>query len=156
MRKGYIGAIGDDLPAIFPLLMRLVLFFSAFKLSYDDYIIKNEQIRLFRASMEIASVMESDGAVTPEEFESRCRDAQLLGVDYRCAFYIDIPDSPVKIVPCRFPVDRDLEKELEYMKRINSLVFPITIYYDVADPNTGRTLVNTTISMLRVRTWHLA
>jgi hypothetical protein len=155
LKKGYIGAIGDDLPAIFPLLMGLVLFFSAFNLTYDDYNLKNTELRIFRASIEIASVLEGDGGVTANSFDERCRDAALLGIDYSSAFYAEILEAPSRIAPCGYPYDRNLEEELTYIKRVNSVVFPITVYETITDPRTGRQIQNTTIAMLRVRAWRL-
>ena len=51
MKKGYIGPLGDDFPALFPIILGLVLFFGAVSLTYQIYEMKNAQVNSMRANI---------------------------------------------------------------------------------------------------------
>ncbi len=52
-KKGFIGAIGDDLPSIIPIVIALMLFFSVFSSTLTTYNNRNAD---FRQKIEIISV----------------------------------------------------------------------------------------------------
>lgn len=48
--KGYLGPLGDDFPAIFPIAMGLLFFFSAITLTYNYYNEKHDTAILMEAN----------------------------------------------------------------------------------------------------------
>ncbi|MCD4740330.1 hypothetical protein K8R43_04010 [archaeon] len=54
MKKGYIGPIGDDFPAMFPILLGLMLFFGAVTVTYNVYEAKNSRVNAMRANIMIS------------------------------------------------------------------------------------------------------
>jgi hypothetical protein len=50
-RRGFIGPLGDDFPAIFPIAMGLMFFFGAISLTYLNYTDKRDTATLMRANL---------------------------------------------------------------------------------------------------------
>ncbi len=48
--RGYLGPLGDDFPAIFPISMGLLLFFSAITMTYNYYNMKHDTAMLMEAN----------------------------------------------------------------------------------------------------------
>lgn len=52
--RGFIGPLGDDFPAIFPIALGLMFFFGAITIAYNAYDYKNTQSNLIRANIMIS------------------------------------------------------------------------------------------------------
>ncbi|MFC2174409.1 hypothetical protein ACFLQ2_00880 [archaeon] len=57
--RGYLGPLGDDFPAIFPIALGLMLFFSAITLTYDYYTEKRNAALLIEANVALAKAARS-------------------------------------------------------------------------------------------------
>lgn len=62
-KKGFIGAIGDDLPSLIPIFLGLVVFFSVFLSVFNDYNSKNNLFNLNQEAVEISMQLKSDPVI---------------------------------------------------------------------------------------------
>jgi hypothetical protein len=70
MKRGFIGPLGDDFPAIFPIALGLMFFFASISVAYDSYYYKDTQSTLLRANVMISRSVRQQGVMT----ESYWRD----------------------------------------------------------------------------------
>lgn len=64
MKKGYIGALGDDFPALFPILLGLLLFFGSITLTYQVYELRSKQINAMRANVMLSRAVRTQRQFT--------------------------------------------------------------------------------------------
>ncbi|MCK4327710.1 MAG: hypothetical protein KAW41_04505 [Candidatus Diapherotrites archaeon] len=67
--RGYIGPLGDDFPAIFPIAMGLLLFFSAITLTYDYYNTKHDAALLLEANTALAKAARAQLVFTQDYWD---------------------------------------------------------------------------------------
>ena len=67
--RGYIGPLGDDFPAIFPIAMGLMFFFSAITLTYDYYNTKHDAALLMEANTALAKAARAQLVFTQEYWD---------------------------------------------------------------------------------------
>ena len=57
MKRGYLGPLGDDFPAIFPVAFGLMLFFGAITLTFDLYTYKQDTVAIMRANLALSKAV---------------------------------------------------------------------------------------------------
>lgn len=81
--KGFLGPIGDDLPSLIPLILSLVIFFSAFTYAFNVFNYKSEAFRYDLDTMNIVRVMRASGYITgPENFQQLCNSVTVTDLRY--------------------------------------------------------------------------
>ena len=80
---GYIGPMGDDFPSIFPLLLGLVVFFSALYTAYATYQTKNDIVQTMRANILISRAIRYQVVFDEDYWKSACNLALGLRGDYQ-------------------------------------------------------------------------
>jgi len=75
MKRGYLGPLGDDFPAIFPVAFGLMLFFAAITLTFNLYNYKQDTVALMRSNIALSKAVRSQ-LIFDEElfFGERGRD----------------------------------------------------------------------------------
>lgn len=64
--KGFIGAIGDDLPSLIPIIFALVLFFAVFGYSLDVFHQKTDFMQMKLSGLQIASTIKQNSLLSGE------------------------------------------------------------------------------------------
>ncbi len=84
VRRGFIGPIGEDLPSLIPLLLALVIFFSAFTFTFTIFGSKSSDFDADLAALSVARVMRSTSYISSEkEFFSLCNSLSIFGLRFR-------------------------------------------------------------------------
>jgi hypothetical protein len=82
-QKGFIGAIGDDLPSLIPIVVALLLFFSIFTLTLNTYNSKNFDIRKQIGLMSISRSIKGESLIQDiGQFNQNCNDSKLKKHNY--------------------------------------------------------------------------
>lgn len=90
--KGFIGAIGDDLPSLIPIFLGLVVFFAVFLGVFNDYNAKNKVFDLNQEAIEISMQLKSDPVITSySHFQEKCK---ITSKKKWVAFIVDLPLNP--------------------------------------------------------------
>ncbi|MFH0905704.1 MAG: hypothetical protein V1824_00015 [archaeon] len=72
-KKGFIGAIGDDLPSLIPIFVGLVIFFSVFQNTYTVYKKNSDLYSLEQEAISIASSLKQEPVIANYEgFTKSC------------------------------------------------------------------------------------
>ncbi|MCD6414625.1 MAG: hypothetical protein J7L23_03275 [Candidatus Diapherotrites archaeon] len=83
MRKGYIGPLGDDFPALLPIALGLLMFFSAISLAYAIHDAKSTTVNLMRANVMISRSIREDVHFTREYWTGEaCSKMNNTAVNY--------------------------------------------------------------------------
>lgn len=81
--KGFIGAIGDDLPALIPIIIGILIFFSVFTNTLIVYDQKNVEIRQQIELSSISRTVKTDSLILSfNEFERNCNMSKLKRSNY--------------------------------------------------------------------------
>ena len=80
--KGYLGPLGDDFPAIFPIAMGLMFFFASITLTYDYYTSKQDIATLMKANVALAKAARSQIVFDDEHWDSVCRITDKTKANY--------------------------------------------------------------------------
>ncbi len=76
--KGFIGAIGDDLPSLIPIIFALLIFFTAFSAALGMYNSENAQVSTEMGMLSIARVLKGDSLLlNVNQFLGRCDDVKI-------------------------------------------------------------------------------
>jgi hypothetical protein len=89
-KKGFIGAIGDDLPSLIPILISLLLFFTIFSLTLNTYNSKNVILRKNMGLMSISRELKGDSLILDvNQFKLRCDNTRLTthAYNFRVGIY---------------------------------------------------------------------
>ena len=95
MIKGFIGPIGDDLPAIIAIMLALTLFFSGLTFALNTYDEKMYNLRIFKGSLEISKIFVSDGLVNVNELDKLKTQAGFPAMTYGLEFDVGFADSGI-------------------------------------------------------------
>jgi hypothetical protein len=88
--KGFIGAIGDDLPSLIPIFLGLVVFFSVFLGVFNDYNAKNRTYTSNQEAIEISMQLKSDPVIVDyTHFNDKCN--KIKTTKNWNAFLVDLP-----------------------------------------------------------------
>lgn len=72
-KKGFIGAIGDDLPSLIPIIVALLLFFTIFSITLSSYNEKNLLLRKNMSLMNISRELKGDSLIAgADQFLNNC------------------------------------------------------------------------------------
>ncbi len=89
-KKGFIGAIGDDLPSLIPIFVGLVIFFAVFLNVFNDYNAKNKLFNLNQEAVEISMQLKSDPVIIDyDHFMEKCENIKTT--KKWNAFLVDLP-----------------------------------------------------------------
>ena len=94
-RRGYIGPIGDDFPSIFPLLLGLLIFFSALYVAYLSYQSKNDAVQCMRANLMMSRAVRYQVYFDDRYWDYACHLGLALRGNYRVnlIMWIEYKDS---------------------------------------------------------------
>lgn len=67
-QKGYIGAIGDDLPSLIPLFLGIVLFFAVFITTYTNYTQSTNLYGTQNEALRIALILKEEPLIIDHNF----------------------------------------------------------------------------------------
>jgi hypothetical protein len=67
-QKGYIGAIGDDLPSLIPLFLGIVLFFAVFISTYNTYRSSTDVYSSQNEALRIANILKEEPIIIDYSF----------------------------------------------------------------------------------------
>jgi len=82
-KKGFIGAIGDDLPSLIPIVFALLIFFSAFTATLAIYNSENAAVQTDMGMLSIARNLKGDSLVLNlSQFQERCDNVRLPNYPY--------------------------------------------------------------------------
>lgn len=82
-KKGFIGAIGDDLPSLIPIIIAILIFFTVFTNTLMVYDQKNSEIRKQIELSSISRVIKTDSLILNfQQFESSCNATKLRRSNY--------------------------------------------------------------------------
>ncbi len=89
-KKGFIGAIGDDLPSLTPIFIGLMIFFAVFLNVFNDYNTKNKMYGLNQEAIEISMQLKSDPVIISyDHFIKKCD--KINSTKKWMAFLVDLP-----------------------------------------------------------------
>ncbi len=81
--KGFIGPIGDDLPALIPIVVSLLLFFTIFSVTLNAYNTKNTEINKQTLMISASREIKGDSIILGiEQFNERCEKVNLKYYPY--------------------------------------------------------------------------
>jgi hypothetical protein len=82
-KKGFIGAIGDDLPSLIPIVFALLIFFSAFTATLSIYNSENASVSTDMGMLSIARNLKGDSLVLNlSQFSDRCDNIRVPSYPY--------------------------------------------------------------------------
>ncbi len=88
--KGFIGAIGDDLPSLIPIFLGLIIFFSVFLNTYNVYKDNTDLYSLQQEGISISMILKSEPLIPDyDEFERIC--SKINSTKRWTAFLVDLP-----------------------------------------------------------------
>jgi len=77
-KKGFIGSIGDDVPALIPIVISIVIFFSAFGYSMNLFNLKTDTYLKTMEAFSIARTAKGNNVIsTFDDFNKACEKNQL-------------------------------------------------------------------------------
>jgi hypothetical protein len=89
-KKGFIGAIGDDVPSLIPIIVALLLFFTIFSITLNSFNTKNFELQKNLGLISISRELKGDSLlIGVEQFLDRCEKSRLNihEYNYRSAIY---------------------------------------------------------------------
>ena len=82
-KKGFIGAIGDDLPSLIPIVFALLIFFSAFSATLAIYNSENTTVQTNMGMLSIARNLKGDSLILNlSQFQERCDNVRVPSYPY--------------------------------------------------------------------------
>jgi hypothetical protein len=81
--KGFIGAIGDDLPSLIPIIVALLIFFSVFSVALNTYNSQNYSFEKKMGMLSVARLVKGDSLLlSVDQFIERCDQAKMNKYPY--------------------------------------------------------------------------
>ncbi len=95
--KAFLGAIGDDLPSLIPLVFAILIFMSVFISTWNTYTEKTEKMQIFLYALKLGDVLSSkDYLSTYGDFEKNCQRAQTEKKYRFIAGLVHLPPNPLE------------------------------------------------------------
>ncbi len=88
-QKGYIGAIGDDLPSLIPLFLGIVLFFAVFITTYNTYKTNTDFYSDQNEALRISLILKEEPLIISHDFFQNLCDKVDTKYNWT-AFLIDV------------------------------------------------------------------
>lgn len=95
--KGYLGAIGDDFPSIFPIAFGLIFFFGSITITYNNYNQKRDIGQTMRANLLLSKGARRETLVTEEAWGEACQFFKSTKANYGVGGYMMIEDEEGKV-----------------------------------------------------------
>jgi hypothetical protein len=100
-RKGFIGAIGDDLPSLIPIVFALLIFFTVFTTTLNVYNSANSNVATEMGMLSVARTLKGDSLMlNVTQFQKRCDDVR-------------IQSYPHNFMVAVYKADKDLDTVIE-------------------------------------------
>ena len=81
--RGYIGPIGDDIPSLIPIVVGLVIFFSAFAFSLNEFNSRSQAFAADRDALLIANTLKGSSYISSyNSFKEACQGLRVRGLKY--------------------------------------------------------------------------
>lgn len=91
-QKGYIGAIGDDLPSLIPIFIGLLIFFSVFLNTYNNYKSETKSFDMHQDAIDVSMTLRTDPVITDyNHFTDICNKVNTNR--NWTAFLVDLPQN---------------------------------------------------------------
>jgi len=102
-KRGFIGAIGDDLPSLIPIVFALLIFFSAFSATLSIYNSENARVSIDMGMLSIARNLKGDSLLlNVSQFEKRCDDLRIQKYPYNFMVAVYSADKDLDTVIADF------------------------------------------------------
>jgi len=99
--KGFIGAIGDDLPSLIPIIFALLIFFTIFTTTLNVYNSENARVSIEIGMLSVARTLKGDSLLLNlDQFQTRCED-------------IKVQSYPYNFMVAIYKADKDLDTVME-------------------------------------------
>ncbi|MEM4257167.1 MAG: hypothetical protein QXD98_02290 [Candidatus Diapherotrites archaeon] len=83
LKKGFIGPVGDDLPSITPLVLGLMIFFTAFTSAFNSFDKRNEEFMNNIELLKISKTIRANSYIySYENFEQLCNSIGPTRIKY--------------------------------------------------------------------------
>ena len=106
--KGFIGAIGDDLPSLIPIVFALLIFFTVFTATLNAYNSENAAVGIERGMLSVARILKGDSLLlNVGQFQERCDSVRIQSYPYN--FMIAV-----------YKADKDLDDVLDDFVRTDT------------------------------------
>lgn len=96
--KGYLGPIGDDFPAIFPIAFGLIFFFGSIAVTYDIYTQKKDLGQSMRANLLLSRGVRRETVMNQEYWGEACEFFQNTKPNYGVGGYMTIRDKDDEVM----------------------------------------------------------
>ncbi|MDP2666490.1 MAG: hypothetical protein Q8P05_03250 [Candidatus Diapherotrites archaeon] len=81
--RGYLGPVGDDIPSLIPIVVALVIFFSAFTFTLNEFNSRGQSFNADRDVLIIANALKGDSYIASyPEFGRACAGLRVRGLNY--------------------------------------------------------------------------
>ena len=147
-KKGYIGAIGDDLPSLIPIFLGLMIFFSVFLSTYNIYKDNTKIYSLQNEAISISSTIKEEPLISDyDQFIDTCNkvnstanwNAFLVNLDMNTDKQtvlnkVDLDQNIIKDTSTNQPFQcKDIGdfQNLNDSKKTIIYMFPITLQYNL-------------------------
>ncbi len=88
-QKGFLGAIGDDLPSLIPLTFALLIFFTALGFTFNEFQAKQTGFDQQLIKLRIGSTLKGDSLLNGvSAFEEACRTLSITAFKFRARVYL--------------------------------------------------------------------
>ena len=120
--KGFIGAIGDDLPSLIPIVFALLIFFTIFTTTLSTYNGENARVSTEIGMLSVARTLKGDSLLLNlSQFQTRCADVRVQSYPYNFMIAVYKADKDLDTVMEDF-IETSISNE-EYSK--NFLTGPV-------------------------------
>ncbi|MEM4630639.1 MAG: hypothetical protein QXU92_03480, partial [Candidatus Diapherotrites archaeon] len=83
LKKGFIGPVGDDLPSITPLVLGLMIFFTAFTSAFNSFDKRNQEFMNNIELLKISKTIRANSYIySYENFEQLCNSIGPTRIKY--------------------------------------------------------------------------
>jgi len=89
-KKGFIGAIGDDLPSLIPIFLGLIIFFAVFLSSYNTYKTNTGLYSLEQEAISISMILKSEPLISDYNIFMKTCNKVSTNKKWN-AFIVDLP-----------------------------------------------------------------
>ena len=153
--RGYLGPLGDDFPAIFPISMGLLLFFSAITMTYNYYNVKHDTAVLMEANTALGKAARSQLVFDSNYWEQVCSTVDKTKANYGVRAKLELLHFTGKEFEKIKSIDNPIDNpcvDYEDEKR-NPLPYPGDFAISLTYPVLVKSGDTQEIATLRVTTW---
>ncbi len=157
--KGYLGPIGDDFPAIFPIAFGLIFFFGSIAVTYDTYTQKKDLGQSMRANLLLSRGVRRETIVNEEYWSEACGFFQGTKANYGVGGYMVVRTEENEVMDldgtglfCYEEANGvsgpdEINPSTQRGKRVTLMTYPVAVEIG------GQTEKQTRLRTLEVVTW---